>query len=218
MIGRQKTEVGGRGSGVGGITVCFARRDDGRGDKKTITARPRGVAAQHPSFTISLSSILCLLSSIFCLLSSGLCYSQPVPAQELIKNAGQYDGKAVEYEGELIGEPMPRQDGVWFNILDDEGTALGIWVKGDIRPAVDYSGGYKVKGDRFNIRGELHQHCRQHGGDLDIHALSITKTKTGAIAPEILPRYKQRLMVYLGAILGVLWIISIISRTRQRQA
>ena len=92
-----------------------------------------------------------------------------VSADQLIDAAAQWDGKRVKFEGEVIGDIMPRGDHVWINVLDGS-SAIGIWVPKDLVPNISFTGQYFAKGDRIEIRGIMHRACQDHGGDLDIHA------------------------------------------------
>ena len=68
--------------------------------------------------------MLCLVLAV----SSSNCYAQTPTSLELINNAKQYDGKTVNYKGEVIGEVMVRGDYAWLHVND--GTiAIGIWVR-----------------------------------------------------------------------------------------
>jgi len=96
----------------------------------------------------------------------------------LIEHSREYDGKSVEYRGELIGEPMRRGDHIWINVSDG-GNAIGIWVRRSIMPVVRYFGSYSRRGDTVLVRGLFHKSCPQHGGDMDIHAEAVAPVVPG---------------------------------------
>jgi len=105
-------------------------------------------------------------------------WSGQVSSSQLIERSREYDGRPVEYQGELIGEPMPRGDHIWINVSDGS-NAIGIWVRQSIMPAVRYFGAYSVRGDTVLVRGLFHRSCPEHDGDMDIHAEAISIVAPG---------------------------------------
>ncbi|MEW5758827.1 MAG: DNA-binding protein [Candidatus Omnitrophota bacterium] len=97
---------------------------------------------------------------------------------DLIANAKEYDGKIVAFEGEVVGDIMVRKEYAWLSINDGL-NAIGVWIKKDLIRDILYIGNYKVKGDLVEITGKFNRACPEHGGDLDIHAQSITKINSG---------------------------------------
>ncbi len=104
--------------------------------------------------------------------------SAQVSSNQLIERARAYDGKPVEYRGELIGEPMRRGDHLWINVSDG-GLAIGVWVLRSAMPAVRHFGAYSARGDTVLVRGLFHKGCPEHGGDMDIHAEAISIVAPG---------------------------------------
>lgn len=137
----------------------------------------------------------------------------PVLAQgsnDLIEKGAQWDRKMVTYEGEVIREPMRRGDYAWLNVSDGN-NAMGVWVKyGMIRPIRHY-GSYKMKGDWIKVTGLFYRSCPEHGGDLDIHASSITVLKRGG--PTSHPIRVERLLLALLAIAaGIFYLLQYLRR------
>ena len=133
-------------------------------------------------------AILCLFLNI------SNCYAQASTSLELINNAKQYDGKTVNYRGEVIGEVMVRGDYAWLHVND--GTiAIGIWALKTTVQDIRYAGDYHKKGDIVEVSGTFHRSCLEHGGDLDIHVFEIKKIISGS--PVIQPISKNK--VYVGA-------------------
>ena len=122
------------------------------------------------------TSLPYVLISMFCVLCAA--QAQPVSSTELINNSKQYDGQAVTYEGEVIGDMMSRGQFSWVNANDGQ-NAIGCWVAGNLLNDISYSGSYKTKGDWIEVSGVFQRACAEHGGDLDIHAQSIRKLKSG---------------------------------------
>ena len=132
--------------------------------------------------------ILCLMLSI------SNCYAQTSTSLDLLNNAKQYDGKTVNYKGEVIGDVMIRGDFAWLHVND--GTiAIGIWVPKAMAQDICYAGNYRNKGDIVEVSGMFHRSCLEHGGDLDIHASEIKKIISGSLAFQPISRKKT----YLGA-------------------
>ena len=147
-----------------------------------------------------------VLASYFLLLTS--CYAQGVSSVELIQQAQEYDGKEVVYEGEVIGEIMPRRDGVWVNIKDGE-KSIGVWMSSELAARIRHQGSYKARGDILRIRGIFNRACLQHGGDLDIHATSLRKIKSGWQRPQRMIPAKRNLLIILVVVLCLILILKI---------
>lgn len=97
---------------------------------------------------------------------------------ELVESARIYDGKIVEFRGEVIGDIMKRGNHVWLNVNDGK-RAIGIWATKDQVKNIIYPGDYNHIGDTIKIVGTFNRACSQHGGDLDIHAQQISLLKEG---------------------------------------
>ncbi len=118
--------------------------------------------------------------------------TQPVciaDGSQLIEQADLLDGTTVVVQGEIVGDIMKRGDHDWINVLIG-GTAFGIWISGDQRASITYAGRYGVLGDRVRITGIYHRACREHGGNPDIHALSLEVAAKGHIFPCPIPFWK----------------------------
>jgi hypothetical protein len=131
--------------------------------------------------------------------------AQTISSTELIQNGKAYDGKEIIYEGEAIGEVMKRKDGVWVNIYDKQ-NSIGVWMSPELASIIEYTGSYKAKGDTLRVRGIFNYNCPLHGGDLDIHASSLEKIKSGQLKQEKIIPTKRNLLIIL---VGVLCLILI---------
>lgn len=149
--------------------------------------------------------IFFLVSGYWFLVSPG--YSQPVSSTELINNAGQYDNKAVTYQGEAIGDVMRRGEYAWVNIHDGE-NAIGIWLASNLADGILYTGSYQYIGDIVEVEGVFHRACPEHGGDLDIHAQKLIKIKSGRLRPERFNADKRAFALILAALLLIIWILT----------
>jgi len=131
--------------------------------------------------------ILYLISSI------SNCYAQTFTSLDLLNNAKQYDGKTINYRGEVIGDVMIRKDYAWLHVND--GTiAIGIWALKTMIRDIRYAGNYHKKGDIVEVLGTFHRSCLEHGGDLDIHASEIKTITPGSLVIRPISRKK----VYIG--------------------
>ena len=139
------------------------------------------------------------------------CYAQPISSAELINNAKLYDGKVVNYEGEVIGDIMKRGDYAWINVNDGK-NAIGIWINSGLVKDIGYTGSYKSVGDGVEITGVFRRVCPEHGGDLDIHAQSMRKAGAGRYLQEKVNVDKRnQLFIFLG-IIGLIWILKLLKR------
>ena len=139
-------------------------------------------------------------------------FAQAVSSTELINHAKDYDGKVVVYSGEVIGDIMVRGKYAWINVFDGK-TAIGIWLDKDLAKEIIYTGTYKSKGDAVEISGIFHRACLEHGGDLDIHAQSLSKTFGGASLSEPFNNGKRNTALLLS---GALCLVLIWSRLKLR--
>ena len=116
--------------------------------------------------TIILICILVFSFSITCMAKE---YSN---FNELIENSKKIDNSKITLKGEAIGEAMNRGKYSWVNISDGS-TAMGIWIKSEEAQSIKNFGKYGYKGDIVEINGTFNRACTEHGGDMDIHAISV---------------------------------------------
>ncbi len=119
------------------------------------------------------SLILCLLFSYPASATDG-----EVGSTQLINRAKSYDRQEIVYAGEVIGDILKAGDHVWLNVSDGS-NALGVWVQSDQARAVEVPGRYNQHGDTIRVSGMFHRACPEHGGDMDLHAGSITLLSRG---------------------------------------
>jgi hypothetical protein len=132
-----------------------------------------------------------------------------VSSTKLVKEAKRYDGKLVYFEGEVIGEVMRRGKVAWLN-LSDGGFVIGVFANIHQLPKITYFGGYKAIGDKIGVEGIFHRACSQHGGELDIHAISLKITKQGHIVQHPINLQKVRIALILSLIAIIVIIIHFI--------
>lgn len=151
-----------------------------------------------------------ILFTTFCLHFTD-CFAQVFSSTELINNAKLYDGKIVSYEGEVIGDVMVRKENAWANINDGV-NAIGVWINASLVKNITYEGSYKSVGDRVEVSGIFHRACLEHGGDLDIHALTLRKINLGRLKQErVNPDKRNQAFILFGVLISV-WILSLLKR------
>ena len=144
------------------------------------------------------------------LITYSYCYAQEaISSTELIQSPQEYDQKEVVYEGEVIGEIMHRRQGVWVNINDGQ-NSIGVWLPPELTTVIEHRGSYKAKGDILQVKGIFNRACGQHGGDLDIHATSLLKIKSGWHRQEEIILAKRNLLIVLLVILCLILISKIL--------
>lgn len=143
------------------------------------------------------------ISNVFC--------AQVVSGTELINNAFKYDTKEVSYSGEAIGDVMPRGKFCWVNIYDGA-VAIGVWVDAASAGGILYTGSHRSKGDIVEVAGVFNRACREHGGDLDIHADVLKVAVPGRSTVEQLDSVKKNTAVIFLGILCIIWISSLLRR------
>ena len=137
------------------------------------------------------------------------CYAEPISSSELFQNPQWYDEKEIVYEGEVVGEVMQRKEGAWVNVYDGE-NSIGVWMSKELAQTIEHQGSYKEKGDILQIQGVFNYTCQQHGGDLDIHAISLRKLKSGWVKQEKIIVAKRNLLVVLSIMLCLILILRIL--------
>lgn len=119
--------------------------------------------------------IICILVFSFSITCTAEEYSN---FSELIENGKRIDNSKITLKGEAIGEAMNRGEYSWVNISDGS-TAMGIWIKSEQAQSIKNYGKYSYKGDMVEINGTFNRACKDHGGDMDIHAISVKIIEAG---------------------------------------
>lgn len=133
--------------------------------------------------------------------------TQEVTSTQLIEEAKAYDTKEIIYTGEVIGDIMQRGDHSWVNVSDGS-NAIGVWISSDLVRDIKFTGRYKVKGDTVKVTGIFYRACKEHGGDMDIHASDIKILKQGYKISEATSIW-QAVFTVLGLVLTILLSIHI---------
>ncbi|MGB4582270.1 MAG: DNA-binding protein [Coriobacteriia bacterium] len=119
---------------------------------------------------------------------------ESVSSGELVERPKDFDGDTVIFTGEAIGEAMVRGDMAWLHLNDDaymehnveDGADLdgynsghAVWIDADLAAQVTSFGDYDDQGDIVTVTGVFNAACLEHGGDMDIHAVSLEILEAG---------------------------------------
>ena len=119
-----------------------------------------------------------LLLVLLLLPTSAKAAAQAVTSTELIEDALTLNGKTLTYRGEVIGDILYRGDHAWIQVSDGT-NAIGCYIPAVQADTVTTVGRYRIVGDTVELTGTFHRDCPEHGGDLDIHADTITVLNKG---------------------------------------
>ena len=122
----------------------------------------------------------------------------------LIANSNQLDGKTITFCGEVVGDFLQRGDHCWVNVYDGS-QAIGIYCKTKMAQHITFFGDYKHTGDMVEVRGVFHKACKEHRGELDIHAEYLRIIKTGVNREH--PLSKSRLYLALSLLVCTALIV-----------
>ncbi len=149
-----------------------------------------------------------------------------VRSGELVENAKIWDGRPIRFKGEAIGERMTRGAMAWIHLNDDpymwknieEGAKLGgynsghaVWIPAALASMIRFFGNFRNSGDVVQITGTFHAVCREHGGDMDIHADTLEILQVGRFVSN--PLNKRR-----AALAGLLFVLSALLLLARKQA
>jgi hypothetical protein len=137
-----------------------------------------------------------------------------VTSTDLVAVAAAWDRRVIVFSGEAVGEPMVRGSHAWLHINDDayqtrdlRGAGLrlsgynsgqAVWAPAPLVRRVSTFGGYRRQGDAVRVFGTFNAACREHGGDMDIHATSLEIVREGHIVTY--PPHPRRFRLGLGLI------------------
>lgn len=142
---------------------------------------------------------LCL-SCVFYFLSSEKSFAAVISGKDLANHIEDYDGKRIEFEGEVIGDIMPRGEFAWVNIRDTSDFAIGVWLLTSLARDIQTTGNFKFKGDTVKIKGIFYKNCPIHDSELDIHADSLAIKSKGYPVIRLMRQKEILQIIFLGAI------------------
>jgi hypothetical protein len=153
-----------------------------------------------------------------------------VNSASLVENANQWNGRMVTFRGEAIGECMVRGKMAWIHLNDDaymeknieEGAALGgynsghaVWVSVEMARVIRFFGDFKHDGDIAKVSGVFNAACREHGGDMDIHASSMEILRIGHPVGHLVNTTRMMVAAILFVLAGILYGIRRIAERRR---
>jgi hypothetical protein len=106
-------------------------------------------------------------------------------------------------QAEAIGEVLERGDHAWINI-NDKSNAIGVYVPITEAQKIAFFGDYAHTGDMLLITGVMHNACKEHGGELDVHAERISIIKAGSPTLRPVPIEKVALFGLLAIFASLL--------------
>lgn len=150
-------------------------------------------------------------------LRPGSAAAEIMSSTELVERCQFYDGKAITFRGEVVGDAMIRGESAWINANDDaysEGSrrlsgynsGQSIWCRTDDAKLIETVGDYRHVGDIVEVRGVFNRACPEHGGDMDIHASEVHVVKRGRSIPHPVEIGKIRATSILFAISLALFV------------
>ncbi|MGA1875162.1 MAG: DNA-binding protein [bacterium] len=150
--------------------------------------------------------ILLTVSASLVYIFSGSAHAfTPLSADTLINESNSRDGQMVRFQGEVVGDIMYRGTHCWINVHDGS-QALGVFCRAEMVKRIKYVGDYKHTGDIIEVTGIFHKACREHGGELDIHARQVRIMKPGTFRPHPVQKSKVHTATALFLLmLFVLW-------------
>lgn len=155
--------------------------------------------------------------SIF-ILNVTYVFGQSSSIKEILKNSNLFNGKTVEIQGEVIGEPLKDADtqGIWINITF-QGSNIGIFCSHEESIVqISHWGSYKEKGDQLKIRGVFYKDCPEHQIS-GVHLKSLEVMQEGGAREDPVSLRKKKLAIGLFAICLTIGVIYSIKRKYARK-
>lgn len=149
-----------------------------------------------------------------------------ISSGELVEKSKFYDGKIILFRGEVIGEVMVRGEGAWLNVNDDAysqgsrnlvgyNSGQSIWAKAEDVKMIKICGDYFHTGDNIEVTGFFNRACKEHGGDMDIHAQTVTFIQSGKERENPIKSWKILASIILLFLIVVLSLINYNFRKRR---
>lgn len=104
--------------------------------------------------------------------------SQLVSIQELLNQSKTLDQQTVIIEAEVILEVLERGDMAWLNVNDGT-NAIGVYLPIEMTKQLDSFGDHQNQGDLVRIEAVFYRNCPEHGGEMDLHAKSLSVIEEG---------------------------------------
>jgi len=149
---------------------------------------------------------------LFCLSASiNFVYAASNNLSEILKAPDVYDGRVVEITGEVIGEELKADNGIWINISSGP-EAIGVFSSNrQSFTSIKHWGAYGERGDRVTVSGIFHKNFIS-GGASAIYLNSIKIVQQGFKNNIKISLIKQQLaLVLFGmcSLSGIIYFIKI---------
>jgi hypothetical protein len=156
--------------------------------------------------------LVVLISSI---LVAGYAYGEKTSIKTVLTFPDRFNRRIIELEGEIIGELLKSDSGLWINI-SSQGYNTAVFISNPaLAEGLKYWGSYREQGDVIKVKGTFYKDCSQHR-TADIHASSIEIIKPGFIKREKLASYKVDLAIFLLIICLTLAVIYFIKEYKTK--
>ena len=135
-----------------------------------------------------------------------------------------FDEREVTYVGEVVGELLPREGGVWAQVNDDQyaldvgplvghrervgfNTGLAVWLPDGLHEDIEAPGRPGRRGEVIQVRGELLRTDPDDGGGTTIRAeqLEVLADPVEIDDPLHVPQAIAAGLLTLGAAATLLW-------------
>ena len=104
----------------------------------------------------------------------------PTTAGVLTRVNRSLDGTYVSFNGEAIGDIIQADDEhKWVNILGEDSSMIGVYMTNEQAAKISILGNYHKHGDTLEIVGLYSVACKEHQGELDVHASEVNVLEEG---------------------------------------
>lgn len=155
-----------------------------------------------------------------------------VTSSQVVECPSVFDGHAVVFIGEVIGDVLRRDGGAWVLMNDDDyaleagplrshgellgyNSGLSVWLEGDVADLVDEAGGPDRRGDILLVRGVVNRTDPADGGGLTIRAFEGEVLVEGE--PVRVPLHTGQAIVAVVLALAAVGLFVVERRARQRR-
>lgn len=150
---------------------------------------------------------------IFCLLLTALAapfaYAGNVSLGDILASPGEFSGREVQIEGEVIGEALNDAEGIWLNVSTGS-QQIGIFSADKEKvEKITYWGSYSATGDWVRVKGIFHKECPDHQIS-DVHLGSLEIIREGYRNEYSISPQKQQLAKILSIICLIIAVIYLI--------
>jgi hypothetical protein len=183
---------------------------------------------RRTSSALLITASIVIVLALFHSVAAAAGGTSEVNSAELLNDWEEYDGKEVVFRGEAVGDVMRRGEGAWVTVNDDlysrearleagqlrgGNSGIGVWLPASEAAKIRVLGRYGTRGDFVEVRGTFNADCREHGGDFDIHAHTLTVIEAGRELDTSPDSGK-----YLAALFVMLFVIATLTPFLRRRA